>query len=48
MITSLLQGGLGNQMFQIAAAWSHSKTIGSNCEFDLKPAPWKLKTSIFI
>lgn len=35
MITSLLQGGLGNQMFQIAAAWSHSKTIGSNCEFDL-------------
>ncbi len=34
MITSYLQGGLGNQMFQIAAAYSLSKKINTNCEFD--------------
>ena len=36
MITSVLQGGLGNQMFQMAAAWSLSKKIGSKCFFDLE------------
>lgn len=34
MITSVLQGGLGNQMFQMAAAWSLSKKIGTECFFD--------------
>ena len=28
MITSKLQGGLGNQMFQISAAYSLSKDLG--------------------
>jgi hypothetical protein len=35
MITSYLQGGLGNQMFQIAAAWSLSKDLGVGCFFNL-------------
>ena len=35
MITSFLQGGLGNQMFQIAAAYSLSKDIGVECAFNL-------------
>jgi len=34
MITSFLQGGLGNQMFQISAAYSLSKEINSNAVFD--------------
>jgi uncharacterized ubiquitin-like protein YukD len=34
MISSYLQGGLGNQMFQIAAAYSLSRQIGVECMFD--------------
>lgn len=34
MITTKLQGGLGNQMFQISAAYSLSRTINTTCEFD--------------
>jgi hypothetical protein len=34
MITSRLQGGLGNQMFQIAAAVSLAKELGSEAKFD--------------
>jgi len=34
MITSFLQGGLGNQMFQISAAYSLSKEIGVDCAFN--------------
>lgn len=33
MITSFLQGGLGNQMFQIAAAYSLSRELGVDCAF---------------
>jgi len=35
MITSFLQGGLGNQMFQIAAAYSLSKVMGVEYAFNL-------------
>ena len=35
MITSYLQGGLGNQMFQIAAAYSHAKKNSDTAIFDL-------------
>jgi hypothetical protein len=34
MITSYLQGGLGNQMFQIAAAYSLSLRMNVDCLFD--------------
>lgn len=34
MITTYLQGGLGNQMFQIAAAYSLAKINNDNCIFD--------------
>lgn len=34
MITSYLQGGLGNQMFQIAAAYSLSLKLNVDCIFD--------------
>lgn len=34
MITSYLQGGLGNQMFQIAAAYSLSLKLNVDCMFD--------------
>jgi hypothetical protein len=34
MITTFLQGGLGNQIFQIMAAISHSKKINTDCYFD--------------
>jgi hypothetical protein len=34
MITSYLQGGLGNQMFQIAAAYSLSLRMNVDCAFD--------------
>jgi hypothetical protein len=34
MITSKLQGGLGNQMFQIATAYALSKEIGTSNSFD--------------
>lgn len=34
MISSYLQGGLGNQMFQIAAAYSLSREINTECMFD--------------
>jgi hypothetical protein len=36
MITSKLQGGLGNQMFQISAAYSLSKDLGVECGFDFE------------
>jgi hypothetical protein len=35
MITSYLQGGLGNQMFQIAAAYSHAKKNNDTAYFNL-------------
>ena len=35
MITTFLQGGLGNQMFQISAAWALSKELSTDCGFDL-------------
>lgn len=35
MITSYLQGGLGNQMFQIAVAYSHAKKNSDTAVFDL-------------
>ena len=35
MITVYLQGGLGNQMFQIAAAYSHAKKNKDKAVFDL-------------
>jgi hypothetical protein len=35
MITSYLQGGLGNQMFQIAAAYAHAKKNYDTAVFDL-------------
>ena len=34
MITSYLQGGLGNQMFQIAAAYSLSLKLNVECKFN--------------
>ena len=34
MITSYLQGGLGNQMFQMAAAYSLSLKLNVECSFD--------------
>jgi hypothetical protein len=34
MITSYLQGGLGNQMFQMAAAYSLSLKLNVECTFD--------------
>ena len=34
MITSYLQGGLGNQMFQISAAYTLSRDINVDCVFD--------------
>ena len=34
MITAYLQGGLGNQMFQIAAAYSLSLKMNVDCAFD--------------
>lgn len=34
MITAYLQGGLGNQMFQIAAAYSLSLKLNVECKFD--------------
>jgi hypothetical protein len=34
MITSYLQGGLGNQMFQMAAAYSLSLKLNVECKFD--------------
>jgi hypothetical protein len=34
MITSYLQGGLGNQMFQIAAAYVLSKKLNVDCAFN--------------
>ena len=33
MISSYLQGGLGNQMFQIAASFSHSLDLNTDCYF---------------
>jgi hypothetical protein len=36
MITSYLQGGLGNQMFQIAAAYTLSLKLNVECKFDFK------------
>ena len=35
MITSFLQGGLGNQMFQITAAYALSRDLGVDCAFNL-------------
>jgi len=35
MITSYLQGGVGNQMFQIAVAYSHAKKNSDTAVFDL-------------
>lgn len=35
MITSYLQGGLGNQLFQIAVAYSHAKKNSDTAVFDL-------------
>jgi hypothetical protein len=35
MITSYLQGGLGNQMFQLAVAYSHAKNHGDEAVFNL-------------
>jgi hypothetical protein len=35
MITTYLQGGLGNQMFQIAATYAHAKKHGDEAVFDL-------------
>jgi len=35
MITSYLQGGLGNQMFQLAVAYSHAKKNGDTAVFNL-------------
>ena len=35
MITTYLQGGLGNQMFQIAVAYNHAKKHGDEVVFDL-------------
>lgn len=34
MITTKLQGGLGNQMFQMAVAYAYAKKIGTDCAFD--------------
>ena len=34
MITARLKGGLGNQMFQIAAGYSHAKNIGDSFAID--------------
>jgi len=34
MITTRLQGGLGNQMFQMATAYAHSKRLNTECAFD--------------
>lgn len=36
MITSYLQGGLGNQMFQMAAAYSLSLKLNVECSFDFR------------
>jgi hypothetical protein len=36
MVTTFLQGGLGNQMFQISAAWALSKELNDNCVFDFE------------
>lgn len=34
MITTFLQGGLGNYLFQIATAYSHSLDMGTDCVFN--------------
>jgi hypothetical protein len=34
MITTRLQGGLGNQMFQMATAYALSKKLNTDCAFD--------------
>ena len=34
MITAKLQGGLGNQLFQIATAYALARTHGTECAFD--------------
>ena len=36
MITAKLQGGLGNQMFQISAAYGLSREVGTETIFDFK------------
>ena len=35
MITTYLQGGLGNQMFQIAVAYKHAKKNSDTAVFDI-------------
>jgi hypothetical protein len=34
MISCRLQGGLGNQMFQMATAYAHSRKLNTDCAFD--------------
>ncbi|MFC1605648.1 alpha-1,2-fucosyltransferase, partial [Pseudomonadota bacterium] len=47
MISCFLAGGLGNQMFQIAATYAHASKNRDTCAFDLKQGNFTQKPAYF-